>query len=74
MAMTRERYDELVKDRVKQYSVTKSGYRVVLTPHFEKNSNMTIEELKKVDSDNSPIEFDIVNSMTVESSDRKSVV
>lgn len=70
MAMTRERYDELVKDRVKQYSVTKSGYRVVLTPHFEKNSNMTIEELKKVDSDNSPIEFDIVNSKTVESSSK----
>ena len=31
---------------------------------------MTIEELKKVDSDNSPIEFDIVNSKTVESSSR----
>lgn len=70
MAMTREKYDELVKNRLKQYSVAKSGYRVVLTPHFEKNTNMTIEELNKVDSDNSPIEFDIVNSMNVESSSR----
>lgn len=68
MAMTKEKYEQLRQLRLKQYNVAKSGYRVVLTPHFEKNSNMTLSELEKVDSDNEPIEFDVVSNVNVESS------
>lgn len=68
MAMTRERYDKLQQEKAKQLSISKSGYRVVLTPHFEKSSNMTKDELSNVDKKNQSIEFDTIKDISIESS------
>lgn len=67
MAMTRAQYDSLHNSKVNQ-SLNTKGYRVVLTPHFEKREDMTTEELANIDRLNSPIEFDVVNDHDVDSS------
>lgn len=68
MPMTKERYNTLLQASMRQMNGSKSGCRVVLTPHFEKNSNMSATELAKVDKDNEPIEFDTIDSVNVNSS------
>ena len=68
MAMTRETYDRLRQQRLQHQSVAKSGYRAVLTPHFEKTDSMTAEQLAKVDRDNEPIEFDVLTDVSISAS------
>ena len=68
MAMTRETYDRLSQQRLQHQSVAKSGYRAVLTPHFEKTDSMTAEQLAKVDRDNEPIEFDVLTDVSISAS------
>ena len=68
MAMTRETYDRLEQQRLQHQSVAKSGYRAVLTPHFEKTDSMTAEQLAKVDRDNEPIEFDVLTDVSISAS------
>lgn len=68
MAMTRETYDRLRQQRLQHQSAAKSGYRAVLTPKFEKTASMTAEQLAKVDRDNEPIEFDVLNSVSISAS------
>lgn len=68
MAMSRERFLELQSKRKSSSMLAKSGFRLILTPHFEKSSDMTDEELAQIDRDNEPIEFDIVNDHSVTAS------
>lgn len=65
--MTREEFLLLQQNRLKNASinVAKSGYRLVLTPHFEQSANMTEEEHEMVDRLNEPIEFDLVTEQSV---------
>lgn len=65
--MTREEFSQIKQNQLKNASnnVTKSGYRLVLTPHFEQFANMTEEEHEMVDRLNEPIEFDLVTEQSV---------
>ena len=65
--MTREEFLLLQQNRLKNASinVAKSGYRLVLTPHFEQSSNMTAEEHEMIDRLNEPIEFDLITEQSV---------
>ena len=65
--MTRDKYVMLQqRHKANAMSISKNGYRVVLTPHFEKNSSMTETELETIDRLNEPIEFDYVESTSVQ--------
>lgn len=66
MAMTRAQYDALHFGKANQSLMT-NGYRVILTPHFEKREGMTLEELSNIDRLNNPIEFDTVDSHSLTS-------
>lgn len=65
--MTREEFLLLQQNRLKNASinVAKSGYRLVLTPHFEQSANMTEEEHEMIDRLNEPIEFDLITEQSV---------
>ena len=65
--MTREEFLLLQQNRLKNASinVAKSGYRLVLTPHFEQSANMTAEEHEMIDRLNEPIEFDLITEQSV---------
>ena len=65
--MTREEFLLLKQNRLKNASinVAKSGYRLVLTPHFEQSANMTAEEHEMIDRLNEPIEFDLITEQSV---------
>lgn len=67
MAMTREQYNKLHQQNMSKTG-SNTGFRLVLTPAFEKNENMTEEQLAYVDKLNMPIEFDLVSSQTINSS------
>lgn len=68
MPMTRSRYLMLQSMKNKPNSMVKSGFRLVLTPHFEKNSSMTRERLISIDRLNESIEFDVVNGHSINAS------
>ena len=65
--MTREEFSQIKQNQSKNASnnVAKSGYRLVLTPHFEQSANMTEEEHEMIDRLNEPIEFDLVTEQSV---------
>lgn len=67
MAMSKERFLELQSKR-QSSMLAKSGFRLILTPHFDKSSAMTDAELAQIDRDNEPIEFDIVTDHSVTAS------
>lgn len=63
----RTEFLRIKQDKLKNASinVVKSGYRLVLTPHFEQSANMTKEEHEMVDKLNEPIEFDLINEKSI---------
>lgn len=65
--MTREEYDKLQSSKYVQ-SLSKSGFRVVLTPHFEIDKSMTYDEKKQIEKDNEAIEFDTLDSVNIQAS------
>lgn len=64
--MDKERYEEL-KSKASKMSLS-DGYRVVLTPSFEKRADMTKEEKAYIDELNQPIEFDCIIRQSIQSS------
>lgn len=68
MPMTRERYITLQRQNLRNQNTASGGFRLVLTPHFEKNFKMTEEELANVDRLNESVEFDMVDSHSVTAS------
>lgn len=65
--MDRNEFDQIKQDTLKNASinVAKSGYRLVLTPHFEQLASMTKEEHEMIDRLNEPIEFDLITEQSV---------
>lgn len=64
--MDRNEYLQIKQNRLKNaLNIAKSGYRLVLTPHFEQSINMTEEEHANVDRLNEPIEFDLITEHSI---------
>lgn len=65
--MTREEFFNLqnIEKQKLSLNTTKSGYRLVLTPHFEHSNTMTEEEHKKIDELNEPVEFDLITEKSI---------
>ena len=60
MAMTRERFLQLQQQRDAVSTLSKIGYRVVITPHFEISTTMTDDEKAYYESLNESFELDVV--------------
>ena len=65
--MTRDEFLLLQQNRLKNasLSISKKGYRLVLTPHFEQNINMTEDEHEMIERLNEPVEFDVIEQQSV---------
>lgn len=64
--MTKEEFEKIRQQSAKlSLSNSKSGYRLVITPHFEQSNDMTEEEHDMIDRLNEPIEFDLVTEKSV---------
>jgi len=65
--MDKTEFLQIKQNRLKNTSINiaKSGYRLVLTPHFEQSANMTEEEHEMIDRLNEPIEFDLITEQSI---------